>query len=344
VNRKIFVERHLPSLELESLIRHEKDKRILERLIFIRTLYDGEDVETAVKRLGRCKVTGYSWLRSWNNDGLEGLTPDFTRAGRPPKLSQEDKEKLKTILRARESWTSREAGRVIKETFGVDYSDRNVKRVLKSLGLRYCKPYPRDYRRPVDAEERLRRSVEEALEPGEGFILGFLDECSPQTDSNTRRVWGYGKPRVTKNTTKYRANTFGFYSPAGISVLCFKDDSRKESVCEFLEEVRSRNPGAEIMMVLDNFRSHRAALTQVKAAELDIRLVYLPPYSPDLNPIEQLWRCLKRELSTSFFSTREEFLRLIEEAYNGLSKGVSFALGWYQKFLPEQFKQFCPTL
>jgi hypothetical protein len=43
VKRKIFVEGHLPSEELESLIRHGRYRRILERLIFIKALYDGKD-------------------------------------------------------------------------------------------------------------------------------------------------------------------------------------------------------------------------------------------------------------------------------------------------------------
>ena len=51
VNQEVAVEKHLSEAELEGLIRREKDKRLLERLIFIRTLYDGEGVEKAAKRL-----------------------------------------------------------------------------------------------------------------------------------------------------------------------------------------------------------------------------------------------------------------------------------------------------
>ena len=144
-----------------------------------------------------------------------------------------------------------------------------------------------------------------------------------QTDSNTQRMWSFGKPEIRKNTTRYKANTFGFYAPAGESLIDFKENSRKESVCEFLEEIRGKNSEGIILMILDNFASHRAKMTQEKAAELGIRLVYLPPYSPDLNPIEQIWRGLKRWISTAFFRTREGFLKVIEEAYNQLSKGIS---------------------
>lgn len=222
-------------------------------------------------------------------------------------------------------------------------------RLAPGVGARGSVPEARAGSRGIlgNAEERLKRGLEEALEEAdaEGDVLvGFLDECRPQTDSNTQRLWGFGKPGVTKNTTRYRANTFGFYSPGGESLLCFKDDSRKESVCEFLEEVRERNPGGDILVVLDNFASHRADVTRRRADELGMRLVFLPPYSPDLNPIEQLWRCLKREVSTAFFATMDGFLGVIEEAYGRLGGRFSFAMGWFEKFLPEQFKQFCPIL
>jgi len=85
-------------------------------------------------------------------------------------------------------------------------------------------------------------------------------------------------------------------------------------------------------------------MTQEKARELDIRLVYLPPYSPDLNPIDQIWRGLKRWISTASFRTKEGFLKLIEEAYNQLSKKISYAERWIQKSLSEQCKQFYQIL
>lgn len=341
MSREVTVERHLSEEELEGLIRRERDRRLLERLILIRSLYDGEGVERAARRVGRCKATGYLWLRRWNTGGLEGLRPGFG-GGRPPKLSDGERDELRKTLEERDDWTTGEVRSLIHERFGVEYPARSVRRILRSLGLRCCKPYPRDYRRPGDAEERLKGEVEKALKDKESVLLGFMDECRPQTDSNTRRVWSLRSPRIVKDTTSYRANTFGFYSPGGRSVIGFREDSKKESVCGFLEEVRAENPAGRILLVLDNFSSHRADVTRTRAEELDIRLAYLPPYSPDLNPIEQVWRCLKRELSTSFFRTRTEFLALIEEAYHRLSGMISFAKGWLQKFLPEQYKQLCP--
>lgn len=128
-------------------------------------------------------------------------------------------------------------------------------------------------------------------------VIGFLDEASPQTTANTQRLWSFGKPTLCKNTTKIRANTFGFYAINGNSVIDFKDYSNKESVCDFLVKIRKKNPNGRIVIILDNFSSHRAKDTIQCANDLGIELTFLPPYSPDLNPIEFIWMSIKRFIS-----------------------------------------------
>jgi putative transposase len=119
------------------------------------------------------------------------------------------------------------------------------------------------------------------------------------------------------------------------------ENSRKESICSFLGDIRRNNPKAKILMVLDNFPSHKANVTREKAEELGILLTFLPPHSPDLNPIEQLWRCLKREISTAFFRSEDEFLAIILKAFSQLSRKLSFATNWFQKFLPQMSNKLC---
>jgi transposase len=69
-----------------------------------------------------------------------------------------------------------------------------------------------------------------------------------------------------------------------ISVYSTKDSSKKEDVIEFLEEIKDKNRGKRIVVILDNFSSHRSFKTKKAADDLGIVLVFLPPYSPDLNP------------------------------------------------------------
>jgi len=67
------------------------------------------------------------------------------------------------------------------------------------------------------------------------------------------------------------------------------------------------------MIILDNFRSHHAKLTTETARKLNIDLVFLPPYSPDLNPIEFIWKTIKRELSPLLIETQEQIQNIIEK-------------------------------
>jgi transposase len=266
-----------------------------------------------------------------------------------------EREDLKQKLQSKSYWTAKEARQLIQDEFGKSYHPVSVSRILHSLGMKYGKPYPRDYRRPDDAEAKLKLTLEaslrklddlEAQEPQEArqtqdVMVGFLDECSPQSCANTVRVYSFGKAINVKDTTKYRANTFGFYAPYGTSIVGIMENSKKESVCSFLEDIKRSNPKAKIVAILDNFPSHKANVTREKAEELGILLTFLPPHSPDLNPIEQLWRCLKREISSAFFRSEDEFLAIIQNAYSQLSRRLSFASNWFLKFLPQGFNQLC---
>ena len=157
--RSIEVKEHLARGELEQLISEEPDSRLKERLIFIRILYDGERVKDAAGKVGRSKPTGYHWLHRWNESGIEGLKPDFG-GGRPPRLSDEEKRELEKVLRKRNDWTSKEVKALIEKKFGVEYSRAHVSRILKSMGMTFGKPYPKDYRRPENAEEELKERLE----------------------------------------------------------------------------------------------------------------------------------------------------------------------------------------
>lgn len=146
-------------------------------------------------------------------------------------------------------------------------------------------------------------------------------------------MWSFKKPTICKNTTNLRANSFGFYALNGKSVIDFKKHSKKEDVCEFLREIKSKNSGKNIAVVLDNFSSHRASATVDFAAENGIELVYLPPYSPDLNPIEFIWKSIKRVVSKTFITDLDHMKDIIRDCFLKFATGFSFAKRWIEKFL-----------
>jgi putative transposase len=169
------------------------------------------------------------------------------------------------------------------------------------------------------------------------MVIGFLDETSPQTIANTQRFWSFGHPTLVKNTTKFRANTFGFYSINGYSVLEFHEHSKKEDVCDFLQSIRKMNPDVDLVIILDNFRSHHADITREYAEQNRINLVFLPPYSPDLNPIEFIWKSIKRIISRIFIQNLDHLKQIILDAFQKYGCSLSFAKAWIAKFLDTEF-------
>ncbi|MCL5782394.1 MAG: transposase [Candidatus Thermoplasmatota archaeon] len=151
------VKRHLASGELRKLIREEQKRgKVLQRLIFINDLYEGKSGPSAAKHAGVVKTIAYEWLRRWSKSGYEDLIPRFA-GGKPSKLSGEQKNDLMALLKAKDLWYLGDIKDLIKSEFNTEYSERQVRRILKSFKMNHAKPYQVDYRKPEDADEKLKK-------------------------------------------------------------------------------------------------------------------------------------------------------------------------------------------
>jgi putative transposase len=103
--------------------------------------------------------------------------------------------------------------------------------------------------------------------------------------------------------------------------------------------VRAVNPKKKIVVILDNFRSHHAKKTEQCAADCVWHRAGLsPPYSPDLNPLEFIWKSIKRVISQTFIVDLTHLKRLIRKHFEEFSSRLSFAHGWIERFLGEGVK------
>ena len=341
--------------EIKERLKSEKNYNIKVKLIFLNILVSNEkmEVKDVCDLCGIAVPTGYLWIRKWNESGYEGLKDKEGKKGRPQKISEEELEKLKNYLKSKAYWTTKEVLILIKEKFGVDYSEDQVVRILRNkMGMKFSKPYTKDYRRPKNAEQILENQLEltfsvlknKGIKPEE-IAIGFIDETSPQNTANTVRVWSFEKITIEKNTNRLKTNTIGFYAIRGKSVEGFLNNAKAETIAGFFEKIKEKNERYKtIIAVIDNFPSHKSEIVRKKARELGIYLVYLPPYSPDLNPIEYIWKSIKRELSLVLIKGIEEMKSLIKKSWDELSNRLTFAKRWIEKFLrgkAEFYNLFC---
>ena len=94
----------------------------------------------------------------------------------------------------------------------------------------------------------------------------------------------------------------------GFDTIMFPIHTKTEDFCLFLQEIRKNNPINRICLILDNFATHKANGVRKKAKDLNIELIYLPPYSPDLNPIERIWLTMKARWFNNYVCKNEEQL------------------------------------
>lgn len=126
---------------------------------------------------------------------------------------------------------------------------------------------------------------------------------------------------VPSSYGRKRANLLGFLNAVTYETTSIMNDSylNSDSVCKGLEKLRKRYPDQYLYIVLDNAAYQRCKKVKKKAEELNINLIFLPPYSPNLNLIERLWKFLRKELlANRFFKSFDAFFSAIDSFISSL--------------------------
>jgi transposase len=203
----------------------------------------------------------------------------------------------------------------------------------------YYKPSPVDCRKAEDAltklQDRLAGTLDALKVKGiapDRVAIGFADESAVQFLCNNARFWctDAHKPRPC-NSEAGSQKFFGFYALVGESVLTRMEKGDAYNVQRALKTVREANRGYDaVVMIWDNAKSHKSA--DDFAALLGVHTVFLPPYSPDLNPVERVWKHCKRAVNEAgYFKEPEALATAFEQAFDSAKVQLSFAAGWAEK-------------
>ena len=161
---------------------------------------------------------------------------------------------------------------------------------------------------------------------GEGIVV-FTDPVHQVHNNENDYAWQFkgkeGTKSVLANTGRRRVNIIGALNPLSFqpTVLLTEGSCDKEVMKSFLKQVRQDYPQAsKIHMFLDNAGYNRAYEVQDLAQELSIVLYYLPPYAPNLNLIERLWKFFKKKImKNTYYSSFEAFYNAIVYFFKNFS-------------------------
>ncbi len=119
-----------------------------------------------------------------------------------------------------------------------------------------------------------------------------------------------------------RYNVLGAIDYATKNVLTVVNDTYITAieVCEMLQKISTEYAGQAVHIVLDNARYQKCDAVRIRAAELGITLQYIPPYSPNLNLIERLWKFVKGELRSKYYDNFNDFQNRINAIISSTTK------------------------
>lgn len=133
----------------------------------------------------------------------------------------------------------------------------------------------------------------------------FVDACHPQLNSMPQYGWFKrgSKKYLPISAKKNRANILGAVDIDHQDTLfrSFKTIN-SQSFLAFIKRIENKHPDArKITLVIDNASYFRSDKVKQKLKNSNIRIKYLPPYSPNLNPIERLWKYLQKNILYNIF-------------------------------------------
>jgi len=314
-------------------------RRAVQRVI------DGAHPEEVAEALGLHRKTVYGWLAKFREGGWDALRARPV-PGRPPKLTGTQIGTLYALITGSDPrqlsldfalWTRDLVRQVIRREFGVALSEVSVGRLLRTMGLSPQKPLWRAYQQNPDAVERWKREEFPTLREQakiDGATIFFADEAGIRSDYHAGTTWApVGKTPVVRTTgARHSVNMLSAVTTKGALRFMVHDGTVNSTVfIEFCKRLLSSSD-TPVYLVLDGHPAHRSTATRDFAASTDgrLRLVFLPGYSPELNPDEWVWRNIKADrVGRIGVTSKTDLITKVTSALHRLQKLPGIVRGFF---------------
>ncbi len=316
------------------------------RLKAMKALSEGQTVANVAAVLGMNVSTIFRWRADFADGGEDALLAKPI-PGRPPKVTDEE---MRWIAQAVKDNTPQEFGfafglwtlslirELIKREFGKSLVLESVRRIMKLLGFSAQKPLYQAWQQDAALVEKWEAetypTIKEAAH-AEGATIYFADEAGIRSDYHTGTTWGrVGETPVAVATgSRFSFNMISAVSPRGDFRFMMYEGSGTAII--FMEFLKRLMIGATkpVYVVVDGHSIHKAKLVMkyVDSLNGNLKIFYLPPYSPHLNPDEQVWAHVKRQVSKQFVQDKDDMKKLALGALRRIQKLPAMVKSFFQQ-------------
>jgi len=330
-NRPVFTSR-----------RHEQQWM---RMQAVKMVKSGMTVSEVAVFFGVTTRSVFSWLAAFASHGQSGLAAKFG-SGRPPKVSPEQMQWIASAVKNSTPnqlsfdfglWTLRLIGQLIERQFGMTLSLPTLGKVMAQLGFTPQRPLHRAYEQDATLVQRwLDHDLPRlrARAKARGAVVLFADEASMRSDYHAGTTWAPRGQTPIVRVTGQRATVNMISAISGEGQMQFMLVEGRVNGEVFVQFLKQLMMAAErsIILVVDGHPVHRSKIVAeyVESTEGRLELHFLPPYSPQLNPDEQVWKHVKERVAKQGPADKYELRIMVWKALERLRSLPEIVAGFFR--------------
>jgi transposase len=308
---------------------------VARRLLALALVLEGHGRADAAKSCGMDRQTLRDLVIRYNEHGIAGLSDLPKRGGAAPKLSVEEKAVLADWVQQGPDlaedgvvrWRLRDLRERLLARFFVVMGERRVGRILKTLtfAISRCaraipRRMPKPRRRTKNFAALVAAVIPEAAQ-GKPIELWWQDEARIGQQGSLTRIWARrgSRPTAPRDQRYQSAYLFGAVCPdRGVGAGLVLPRANVQAMNLHLQEISTQvSPGSFAVLTLDGAGWHQVG-DRLRVPD-NIGLLHLPPYSPELNPVENVWEFLRHnDLSNRVYETYDAIVDACCIAWNKL--------------------------
>ena len=259
-------------------------------------------------------------LRQYQADGIDGLNQLHYH---PPQSElASHRQTIEDYFKEHPPATIKQAAEEIYQLTGIRRSETRVRAFLKSIGIKRMKvghiPAKADGKKQqAFKEEKLQPRLDQAA-AGQRAVF-FVDAAHFVLAPFLGFLWSFTRIFIKAPAGRKRFNVLGALNAITHELIMVQNDSyiNALSVCDLLRCIAALGVTVPITLVLDNAKYQKCQIVYQLAQTLDIELLYLPAYSPNLNLIERLWKFVKKKcLYSKYYAEFADFKAAISDCLN----------------------------
>jgi transposase len=291
---------------LGDLYKNCKDAKEKIRYEALYAVSRGNNVRNVANIIAVEESTVYDWIHLWET---ERTVSDKPRSGRPSKLTEEDENEIKELIDENDpkkhginamSYTTVELQEYFMK-FHSKYIDEETFRAhLRKMGAHYVKSQLRYKEADQEKQLEFARNFYDLSTNHEFTKVLFIDEMSVSTSAHNGYGWTFDQRLVVDAPQKdvERANYFGAVEIShGEIIETVRESAKTPSFMQLLYKIEKRYSDDKILIMMDNSTVHHdRRVAKFFNKRENMKLLYMPPYSPTINPEEYVHNYLRNKL------------------------------------------------